>query len=183
VSTADVARLPVVGVMGSGEHPHADLAAPLGRALAGLGVHLLTGGGGGVMAAVAEAFVRAPRPGGGLSIGVLPSRPPPLAGAPPDGYPNPFLELAVRTHLDRRGDDGAHPLSRNHVNVLTADVVVALPGGVGTASEIELALTYGKPVVALGPGRDAWPRLPPDVRWVHRVEDGVAFVVERLGGR
>ncbi len=38
-------RLPIVGVMGSGVHPHEELAAPLGRRLARLDVHLLTGGG------------------------------------------------------------------------------------------------------------------------------------------
>ena len=49
-------RLPIVGVMGSGSHPHADLAEPLGRWLAAQGVHLLTGGGAGVMEAVSRAF-------------------------------------------------------------------------------------------------------------------------------
>merc|ERR1711924_582440 len=34
-------------------------------------------------------------------------------------------------------------LSRNHICVLSADVVVALPGGAGTASEIQLAKQYG----------------------------------------
>ena len=31
--------------------------------------------------------------------------------------------------------------------------MIALPGGAGTASEIKLALRYGKPVLALGRGR------------------------------
>ena len=42
--------------MGSGTTPHADLAIPLGRALARMGVHLLTGGGGGVMEAVVASI-------------------------------------------------------------------------------------------------------------------------------
>ena len=33
-------------------------------------------------------------------------------------------------------------------NVLTSDVIVVLPGGAGTASEIELAIEYGRPIVA-----------------------------------
>ena len=33
-------------------------------------------------------------------------------------------------------------MSRNHLNVLSADVIVALPGGAGTRPEIELALEY-----------------------------------------
>ena len=183
MAAMDAVRLPVVGVMGSGQDPHAELAAPLGRALAGMGVHLLTGGGGGVMASVMEAFVSEPRPGGGLAIGVLPSRPGRPPGALPEGYPNPFAEILVRTHLPARGGDGADPGSRNHINVLTSDVVVALPGGEGTASEIGLARAYGIPVVALGPGRDAWPALPDGVSVVSEVGDALAFVRRHLGER
>ena len=39
-------------------------------------------------------------------------------------------------------------MSRNHINVLSADAILALPGGSGTASEVELAVRYGKPVIA-----------------------------------
>ena len=42
------------------------------------------------------------------------------------------------------GDAG--PDSRNHLNVLTSTIVLALPGGEGTRSEIELAIAYGRPV-------------------------------------
>ena len=66
---------------------------------------------------------------------------------PPAGYPNPFVELAVRTHLPSSGAAGTSALSRNHVNVLSADVIVALPGGAGTRSEVELALEYGRPLI------------------------------------
>ncbi|HUT02907.1 MAG TPA: DNA-binding protein, partial [bacterium] len=47
-----VRRLPIVGVLGSGSEPHEEKAKPLGEWLAREGVHLLTGGGGGVMEAV-----------------------------------------------------------------------------------------------------------------------------------
>lgn len=171
----------VVGVMGSGQAPWREWAEPLGRSLATLGVHLLTGGGAGVMEAVGRAFVSSPRPRGGLSLGILPSRDLPEVGEPPDGYPNPWVELAIRTHLPCRGAAGAGEASRNHINVLTSDVVVALPGGEGTASEIELAQRYGRPVIALGPDRSAWPSLPPEVPLATRVEDAVAFVVDVLG--
>ena len=40
------------------------------------------------------------------------------------------------------------PLSRNHINVLSSDVIVALPGGAGTRSEVELAVMYRKPVIS-----------------------------------
>ena len=36
--------------------------------------------------------------------------------------------------------------ARNHLNALTPDAIVALPGGPGTASEIDLAGRYGTPV-------------------------------------
>lgn len=136
--------------MGSGVRAHRSLAAPLGRGLARMGVHLLTGGGGGVMESVARAFARVDGRAG-LVVGVLPGRAGSVAGAPP-GYPNPWVELAVRTHLDARGAGGASSMSRNHVNVLTSDVVVALPGGEGTASEVALAIRYGRPLVLLGAG-------------------------------
>jgi uncharacterized protein (TIGR00725 family) len=140
------AVLPIVGVMGSSRLPHAGRARPLGEWLAGRGVHLLTGGGGGVMAAVSEAF-HGVSPRRGLVLGILPrheERP----GEPKRGYPNPWVELAIRTHLPYSGRRGRDPLSRNHINVLTADVIVALPGGPGTSSEVALALDYGQPVIA-----------------------------------
>lgn len=148
---AGATSLPVVGVMGSGVRAHAELAAPLGRGLARMGVHLLTGGGGGVMACASRAFAEVGSRTG-VVVGVLPGRVGgPVAGASsPSGYPNPFVELAVRTHLAALGADGDSAASRNHVNVLSSDVVVALPGGEGTASEVVLALRYGRPLVLLG---------------------------------
>lgn len=134
-----VRQLPLVGVMGSGTEPHAELADPIGEWIARHGCHLLTGGGGGVMSAVARAFTAiAPREG--LSIGILPAGPPP-------GYPNRWVELPIRTHLDALGTDGESARSRNHLNILTSDVVVALPGAAGTASEIRLAARYGRPLI------------------------------------
>ena len=65
-------RIPVVGIMGSGTHPHIHLAQPLGRALAWMRVHLLTGGGGGVMEAASRAFFGVAARSG-LVIGILPA--------------------------------------------------------------------------------------------------------------
>lgn len=120
-----------------------------------MGVHLLTGGGGGVMESVSRAFAEV-EGRAGLVVGVLPGYAASGEGAPP-GYPNPWVELAVRTHLDARGAGGSDIMSRNHVNILSSDVVVALPGGEGTASEVTLALRYGRPLVLLGNAeRRAW---------------------------
>lgn len=106
-ATERVLRRPVVGVMGSGRAAPGERAAALGRWLAEAGVHLLTGGGAGAMAAVARAFVETPGRSG-LSVGVLPASEGDPA-APPPGYPNPWVELVVRTHLPLRGARGAEP--------------------------------------------------------------------------
>ena len=135
-------RLKVVSVIGSGSERHAELAIPLGQALAEMNLDLVCGGGGGVMEAVAEGFVSVAHRAGRVT-GILP------AGEPP-GYPNRFIEFVVRTHLPARGPDGASPDSRNHLVVLSGDIVIALPGGAGTESERELARQYGRPLLQLG---------------------------------
>lgn len=161
--------------MGSGVRLHEELAAPLGRRLARLGVHLLTGGGHGVMASVSRAFAEV-EDRAGLVVGVLPR---PREGAAPgagSGYPNRWVELPIRTHL---GKDESSRDSRNHVNVLTSDVVVALPGSLGTASEVFLAVGYGRPVILFGDPERAR-RLPSQVATASTVEEVVAFVRKHL---
>ncbi len=173
-------RRPVIGVMGSGVDPHPDLARPLGIWIAEAGYHLLTGGGAGVMAAVSEAFSSV-EGREGLVLGVLPS----VEGAPgresPAGYPNRWVELPIRTHLWSRGSQGDDPTSRNHINVLTADVVVALPGGAGTASEVRLAHRYGRPCVAFVFEPDHALGLPPSVPVVTSVDAVADYVRAHLG--
>ncbi len=168
--------------MGSGTDEHRELSEPLGVALARMGVHLLTGGGGGVMTAVSRAFASV---GGrrGMTIGVIPGKIEAGLHRPRAGYPNPWIEIAVFTHLPLSGRDGTQLLSRNHINVLTADVVVALPGSWGTASEVALALEYRRPLVALVRRQDDIPGLAQAVRRVPNVESAVAFVREQLGAR
>jgi uncharacterized protein (TIGR00725 family) len=130
----------VIGVMGSGTEEHAELAVPLGRWLAVQGFDLLTGGGGGVMAAVCRGFHESSE-GRGVTIGILPA-------GPPEGYPNPWVDVAIYTHLPQRGAEGAGERSRNHLNVLSSRVLVALPGGPGTRTEVALAQKYGRPLIA-----------------------------------
>jgi uncharacterized protein (TIGR00725 family) len=153
-ASASLARLPIVGVMGSHAKPWKDYAAPLGDHLARRGVHLLTGGGSGTMAAVAEAFCRAPGRTG-VSIGILPAVPHFVHGyAPMEGYPNPWVEVPIVTPLGvySGGDDDV--ITRNHVNILSADAVVALPGSVGTHNEIRLARRFAKKIVLFGPAEE-----------------------------
>jgi uncharacterized protein (TIGR00725 family) len=141
-----------VGVMGSGTFAHETLASEIGGLLARLGVNLLTGGGGGVMTSVSRAFVRTPRQRG-VCIGIIPCFSEAERSRPKDGYPNPFVELAIYTHLPHSGSRGREDLSRNHINVLSCAAIIALPGEHGTATEVSLALEYHKPVIAYS--RDA----------------------------
>jgi predicted Rossmann-fold nucleotide-binding protein len=121
------------------------------------------------MGAVSEAFAREPDREG-LVLAVLPGD---ASGASPTGYPNPWVELPIRTHLPLSGEQGTDALSRNHLNVLTADVLVALPGSAGTRSEIELALRYARPIV-----RHARDEGVEGVQTLPDLEDVLAFVRE-----
>jgi uncharacterized protein (TIGR00725 family) len=142
-----VKRLPIVAVLGSGDpgHGNPDLAEAVGRLVAGMGFHLLTGGGRGVMADACRGFASVPDRAG-LSIGIIPRSP--EGDGPKSGYPNPWVEVPILTHLaGRLGPDGED--SRNVINVLTATCIVALPGGQGTRAEIKLALRHRRPVLAV----------------------------------
>jgi len=159
-STAD--RQPIVGIIGSGTIPHRDRATIMGSWLATQSVHLLTGGGGGVMETVSEAFRSVPERRG-MVIGVLPGAVEGGRHRPLPGYPNGSTEIAIYTHLALSGSRGTETASRNHINVLTSDVIVALPGSQGTASEVRLALQYEKPLVAFLARRAEIPGLPDSV--------------------
>jgi uncharacterized protein (TIGR00725 family) len=171
-------RRKIVGVMGSGSEPHAARATALGAWLATAGYHLLTGGGGGVMASVSRAFAETEGRAGAV-IGVLPAAAD-TPQSPPPGYPNPWVEIAIATHLAARGGDGADLLSRNHINILSADVVVALPGGAGTLSEVRLALAYGRPVAAHIARAADLPGLPAEVAVAASLDDIRAFIETAL---
>jgi uncharacterized protein (TIGR00725 family) len=169
-----LARLPVVGVMGSSSDPHEHLAAPLGAWLATLDVHLLTGAGRATMTAVSRAFaeVEGRR---GLVIGICPASDEDPGISRP-GYPNPWVELPIMTHLPLSGPLGTEDRSRNHINVLSSTVVVALPGGDGTGSEVWLAVRYGRPVVAFVEDRSDIPQLPDAVPATADLEEVKRFV-------
>ncbi|MDH3485606.1 MAG: molybdenum cofactor carrier protein [Myxococcales bacterium] len=166
-------------MMGSGTSADVSRCAELGRSLAAERVHLLTGGGRGVMDAVSRAF-HGVEGRQGLVIGVLPAAGPGEAN-PPAGYPNPWVELSIQTHLHLSGNEGTNVASRNHINVLSSDVIVALPGALGTRSEVELALRYRVPIVAYLQDRAEIPQLPDSVTVAAHLEDIIAFVRRALG--
>lgn len=169
-------RRPVVGVLGSGTREHAERAGPLGRGLAECGVHLLTGGGEGVMTAVSRSFSEVPDRVG-LIIGVVPGN-----GADRSGYPNPWVEIAIRTHLPLSGRRGTEPMSRNHINVLSSDVLVALPGAWGTASEVALAVRYRRPLIGFLRTRGEIPGFPGETPVASEVAEVLDFVRSRTEG-
>lgn len=170
----------IVGVMGSGKAEWEALSAPLGKWIAGRGFDLLTGAGLGVMLSTARAFSTTPGRKG-RSIGIMPSEAHPLRGfAPLAGYPNPFIDLPILTPLPRKQADAPDDaLNRNYVNILTSDVVVALPGSQGTLDEIRLATRFAKPLICIGPA-DAFDGVPPGTRIVSALEDVYAFVLATL---
>ena len=144
----------MIAVIGSSKEQYIHLSIPLGKLLAEKGYSLINGGGSGVMLSTAKAFCSIPKRKGHV-IGIIPSDSicsSPLDRAsyrsPPD-YPNSYTEIIIRTHLHLSGTTGKNIASRNHIIILSAASIIALPGGVGTQSEVELAIEYKKPLVLL----------------------------------
>lgn len=119
-----------IAVIGQSD-PDAEVEAwaeEVGRRIAERDAVVVCGGLGGVMAAAARGAERRQ----GTSVGILPSYDPHTAAR--------GLSVVIPTGLGH---------ARNLLVVASGDAVVALPGASGTLSEIGLALTLGKPVVAV----------------------------------
>ena len=169
-----------IGVMGSGSDEHEEDSRVVGELLAELGVNLLTGGGPGVMRAVSRAFVKhAGRRG--ISIGIIPCSSEGDRVTPKAGYPNEFVELPIYTHLPHSGLQGTHDLSRNHINVLSCSAIIALPGGDGTASEVSLAVQYGRPIASYSANARLLERVPDPVPRLHSTYALREFVRRSVG--
>ncbi len=179
--SGSINKLPIVGVMGSGSAMCESQAVPLGCWLATIDVHLLTGGGLGVMQSVSRAFAET-NGRKGLVIGVIPGQFDEAAHtyATSKGYPNQHVEIPIYTHLPYSGDRGKDQLSRNHINVLSSDVIVVLPGQSGTAAEAELAVIYNKPVVAWLDKRSQVVNLHPQVPVASELEQVKEFVTRQI---
>ncbi|MDQ6772180.1 MAG: TIGR00725 family protein [Candidatus Dormibacteraeota bacterium] len=109
-----------------------ELAREVGRRLGEAGAVVLCGGRGGVMEAASQGAAES----GATVVGILPGS--------ERSTGNPYLTLALATGLGH---------ARNSVLVCSADAVVAIGRGWGTLSEIGLARSHGRSVVAL----DSWP--------------------------
>jgi uncharacterized protein (TIGR00725 family) len=109
----------------------AGVAEEVGRLLAEQGCTLVCGGLGGVM----EAAARGAKDAGGATIGILPGES--RLGA------NRWIDHAVATGIGH---------ARNLAVVASGDVVIAVGGEWGTASEVAFARKLGRPVVMLAAG-------------------------------
>ncbi len=118
--------------MGGGEIVNAgdyEAARCLGGLIAGEGWILLNGG---RASGIMEASARGAKENGGLTIGILPGD--------NQEWASEYIDIPILTGIG---------FARNFINVLTSEVVVALPGKTGTISEIALALNIGKKVISL----------------------------------
>lgn len=131
------------------------------------------------MAAVSQAFYDTPNRRG-MVMGVLPCDE--SLEKPKDGYPNQWVEIPVLTHLPSSGERGTEPMSRNHINVLTSDIIVALPGDSGTGSEVRLAVRYERPIIAFVESEEEIPGLPNSVSISGSLAGVRTFVMTQLRG-
>lgn len=102
-----------------------EVAEELGFALATHKILVVCGGRGGVMEAVCRGVYRA----GGISVGILPNG---IEEA------NSYVTVPIATHLGE---------ARNAIVVAAGEIVIAIGGGIGTLSEIALALKHQKLVI------------------------------------
>ena len=93
------------------------------------------------------------------------------------------MEIPIATHLPFSGEQGTEVRSRNHINVLSADAIIVLPGGAGTASEVDLAIKYRKPLAAFAIEPGDLSKLPPDVSVYQTIDEIKAFVTASLKTR
>ena len=163
--------------MGSHADAYQERSNLLGQWVARQGYHLLTGAGEGVMSSVSQAFADVDGRSGCV-IGIVPTVSEDRLRPPVPGYPNPWIEIPIFTHLGVGGAAGDEPTSRNHINVLTSSVIILLPGGDGTASEARLALHYDTLAVAFLQSRDEIPLLPAEIPVEHDFAEVANFVSE-----
>jgi predicted Rossmann-fold nucleotide-binding protein len=140
-------RLPIIGLFGSGTKltpERAALARDVGILVARLGAHLLTGASYAVTEAAAEGFTSVARRRG-VCIGAIARDATGAfdkANSGSDGtpYPNRYVELAVFTTVPNV-EKAQECTTRNQLNVLTSNAIIALPGSVGTRNELQAAAT------------------------------------------
>ncbi len=139
----------------------ADLAFELGRGIAQRNAALICGGLTGVM----EHAARGARAAGGLTIGLLPGD--------DANEANEFIDISIATGLGH---------ARNAILALTADGVVAVGGGLGTLSEIALALRNGRPTIGIRTWRlDRDSRTEPELPTANTPAEALDWLFARMG--
>lgn len=132
----------------------------MGKGIAERGAILICGG----MTGVMEHAARGARSAGGLTIGLLPTA--------DVNDANEFIEIAIATGM-------AH--ARNAILALTPHGVVAIGGGLGTLSEIALALRNLRPVVGLRTWRfDREQRVEPTLHEATTASDALDWLFARM---
>ena len=99
----------------------------IGAMIAQEGWVLLNGGRG---AGIMEASAKGAKDNGGITVGILPVDDP--------GWASQYIDIPIVTGMG---------MARNAINILSSDIIIAMPGSAGTISEIAFALKYGKEVV------------------------------------
>jgi uncharacterized protein (TIGR00725 family) len=150
-------KKPIVGVMGPGG-PNSEIinncAYEVGCALGKKQLIVLTGGRNqGVM----DAALRGAKEQGSLTLGILP-------GSDTQECSN-HIDIPVITSM---GD------ARNVINVLTADVLIFVGMGPGTASELALTIKHCKPLILLE-------QTEQDIDFAHRLSKGNCYVAQNPG--
>lgn len=152
----------IIGIMGPGKTSCEVLttAFELGKAMANNHWVLLTGG---RKVGVMHEALRGAKEADGLTMGILPDR---------DAHNlSEYVDLPVIT-----GMGGA----RNVINILTSNVVVACGVGLGTTSEVALALKEGKPVILVQQTREAMDFFEsfhqPNLHMAKSVDDVIALI-------
>ena len=133
------------------------------------------------MNAVSRGFAQV-RDRKGQVIGIIPGSVNDENGeyTPISGYPNRWVEIKIFTHLPYSGARGMSSESRNHINILSSDVIIVLPGQSGTASEVQLAIRYNKPIIAWLDDHKLIKGLHSDVPVVSSIDHVKEFVTEQL---
>jgi uncharacterized protein (TIGR00725 family) len=132
----------------------------LGRGIAQRRAVLICGGLTGVM----EHAARGAQAAGGLTIGLLPGEDITEANA--------YIDVAIATGLGH---------ARNAILARTADGVVALGGGLGTLSEIALALRNGRPTIGIKTWRfDRDGRSEPELPVAANVTEALAWLFGKM---
>ena len=163
--------------MGSGTDSWAELTHPLAKWIAQQNYNLLTGSGTGVMASASEAFCKVTNRKG-TCIGIVPTEPNNEWGfVPKKNYPNPWVEICITTPLSNFDGNDPNQISRNHICVLSSDVIVALPGSKGTHNEVNLAISFQKPIILFGPEKEMgdFPQILKRTDSIEAVKD---FIIE-----